>query len=223
MAGGPFQGLAYVRENELEAYTQKLLGTYEKELWPVVEEVIAKDYSTIIDIGAAEGYYVCGLALRMPKVRVIAFEAQKNCLARLWALANRNRLADRIEQRGFCRAEDLQAALEGQDNSIVLCDVEGAEFELLNPQAIPQLESTDVLVEVHEHFRAGLRESLLTRFQGTHDVRVIRSEQRTINDLPAGVALDMDLALSAMEESRGASMEWFWMTSRSRSGSTASE
>ncbi len=72
---GPFRGLNYLVENNTVP-THKLLGTYEKELWPIIEEIIARDYRTIIDIGAAEGYYVVGLAQRMPEARVVAFEAQ---------------------------------------------------------------------------------------------------------------------------------------------------
>jgi hypothetical protein len=63
---GPFAGLMYPRDlllAQADAPIAKLLGTYEQELHPVFEEVIAKQPRTIIDIGAAEGYYAVGLAL----------------------------------------------------------------------------------------------------------------------------------------------------------------
>ena len=53
-----------------------MLGTYEKELNSVIEEACAAHPSLIVDVGAAEGYYACGMALRNPQARVVAFEMQ---------------------------------------------------------------------------------------------------------------------------------------------------
>ena len=214
VTAGPFQDLTYLGDKQ-GSYAQKLLGTYEKELWPIVEEIITRSYELIIDIGAAEGYYVCGLARRLPTARIVAFEAQRACHRRIQELARLNGLLERIECRGLCRADDLRTALVGIRRTLIVCDVEGAEFELLDPAAIPGLRDVDILVEVHDHLRPGVGNELHYRFQATHEIQSIPSARRTIDDLPSGVSLPECLAFAAMEESRGGQMAWLWMSGRS--------
>src|SRR5947209_10340484 len=40
----------------------KLLGCYEAELHPAVNEALGKDYAAVINVGCAEGYYAIGFA-----------------------------------------------------------------------------------------------------------------------------------------------------------------
>src|SRR6516164_6432959 len=58
---GPFAGLRYLDEPIWGPIEPKWLGTYEQELLPVIQQIIQTPYSTIIDIGSAEGYYAVGL------------------------------------------------------------------------------------------------------------------------------------------------------------------
>src|SRR2546426_11207567 len=73
--GGPFAGLGYPRQAPKWGYNlvPRLLGTYECELHHVFEQVIATGFPTIIDVGAADGYYTVGLALKSPGSTVHAF------------------------------------------------------------------------------------------------------------------------------------------------------
>ena len=66
VASGPFAGMRHGDIAVGSVLTVKLLGTYEKELWPIIDQIIATAYPLIIDIGAAEGYYAVGLAMRIP-------------------------------------------------------------------------------------------------------------------------------------------------------------
>src|SRR5579859_5362525 len=54
---GPFAGMRYVDASIGSAYLPKLLGIYERELHPVIEEACASRPGLIVDLGAAEGYY----------------------------------------------------------------------------------------------------------------------------------------------------------------------
>src|ERR1043166_3276070 len=73
---GPFAGMNYIVGSGGSDYPPKLLGPYEQERWPVIEEIVRQDYRLVIDIGAGEGYYAVVLAKRLPQAGVIAFEAQ---------------------------------------------------------------------------------------------------------------------------------------------------
>ena len=122
------------------AYIPKLLGIYERELWPVVASLDATEFRTPVNVGAGEGYYAVGLARRHSDIRVVAFEALEAGRAAIVRMAHLNRVADRIAVRGCCDLAALQAALHEDPTAIVICDAEGAELDLLRPDVVPELQ-----------------------------------------------------------------------------------
>jgi len=211
VASGPFRGLQYIESWDGSYFSQKLLGTYEKELHDTIEEICLGDYQKVIDIGAAEGYYACGLVHRMPAIRMVAFEADTRYHAALREIASRNSLSERIEIFGRCEADSLASALDPRDMCLVICDAEGAEFDLLDPSIVPRLFEVDLLVEVHEDVRPGVIATLTNRFAATHTILPVGHKDRTEADLPPAITLKPDLALQAMDECRGTSADWLWM------------
>jgi hypothetical protein len=214
IVSGPFKGLRYVERSIGSMYGAKLLGTYEKELESVIGQIIARGYPLVIDIGAAEGYYAVGLAMRMPPTtRIVAFEAQTEQHSVLRALAQKNGVQDRITLHGYGTPQLLrdELAKAAGGKALIICDVEGFEEELLDPSAVPALQHADVLVELHEFMRPGISPKIRQRFAKTHRITEIHARQRTMDDWPAGVALDPSLRLMAMHEGRPEGMRWFWM------------
>ena len=76
--GGPFKGMKYIDRSYCSALMHKLIGVYELEIQPQVERACHAAIDGIIDIGAAEGYYAAGFALRCPSTPVVAFELDEN-------------------------------------------------------------------------------------------------------------------------------------------------
>ena len=55
---GPFAGLKYPELNSIgSALYPKLLGCYEAEIQDWIEAICNTDYSEIVDVGCAEGFY----------------------------------------------------------------------------------------------------------------------------------------------------------------------
>jgi hypothetical protein len=72
---GPFKGLKFVGQSDLGPIIPKWIGIYESKLHPIIKSVSdTRDYRTIIDIGAAEGYYSVGLAWRLPHAAVYSYD-----------------------------------------------------------------------------------------------------------------------------------------------------
>ena len=138
------------------AYLPKLLGTYERELHWCVEEICAMAPGFILNVGAAEGYYTVGLALRNPHARVIGFEMDPHGRQALREMTELNYVADRIEVRGQCEPADLYSAIVKQPCPMVVCDAEGYEARLLDPPAVPTLKCAAILVELHEFLVPGI-------------------------------------------------------------------
>lgn len=212
---GPFAGMRYVDTSVGSCFIPKLLGIYERELAPKVEIICRSGSDLIVDVGAAEGYYAVGLALRNPRARVVAFEMEEPGRRAIGEMARLNQVADRLLVRGRCEPRDLAAALAGSSRPVIVCDAEGYEEELLDPHDVTALRSAVILVETHEFVRCGITRELQGRFAPSHDVELIWQEPRRRADFPwraLGTRLLPRAYLDwAVSEWRPERMCWLWM------------
>jgi hypothetical protein len=211
---GPFAGLRYPQELALtiEAYAQKLLGTYEQELHPAIERLIARRPLDVINVGSSDGYYTVGLALRLPGARVHAFDTATHHHAVLQAVAAENGVADRIEVGDECTPSTLESLLpsiaDGNDSALVVCDCEGCETEVLDPTAAPNLRNAALLIECHDLIHAGITEQLEERFSSTHRLEIVPTRPRWICDHPELDFLPVVTQIMAIHEYREGPMHW---------------
>ena len=175
---GPFAGMKYVGGVVVgSTLYPKLVGSYERELQPCIDEAIGRGYRTIVDIGAAEGYYAIGLARAIPGARVFAFEANPAGASALHAMAQANGVSDRVTVLGIATLANLEA-LPIEPPTLVVCDCEGCEHQVLDPRRVSWLTGADVIVEVHQAHGRNPRAELRERFQATHDATMIEVRQR---------------------------------------------
>jgi hypothetical protein len=211
---GPFQGMRYGDDVACSAYVAKLVGSYEQELHAIIGDIIGEDYRAVIDVGCAEGYYAVGFAFRMPSTTVYAFdtdlEAQKYCAS----LAELNGVGDRIKVLGLCDHESLRKLCDS--STLILCDCEGFEAELLDPERVPELRTTDILVELHEFIVPGVTEALLSRFHETHAVQLVDTVERRPEDYPVLNGVAPEDRYWAVREGRPTGMQWAYFTQRAK-------
>jgi hypothetical protein len=182
---GPFQGLSLPSKAAFGVYYPKVLGTYELELHAIVTEIIARDFATVINIGAAEGYYACGFAAAIPSVQVTAFEATLVGRYLLQWTVDKNGLSRRVIVKGFCDSEELDICLRAARGPVlVFCDAEGYEYELLDPGRVTQLSRAAILVEVHDFLMDGLSRLLKHRFSKSHTIKEVHPRPRRREDFP---------------------------------------
>jgi hypothetical protein len=197
-----------------------LVGIYERELAPFVEACCKTHYPLIIDIGAAEGYYAVGFGWRCPASRVIAFEQSSEGRALLSDLKEVNRVQN-VELRGHCDIDGLNALLDHAiANALIICDCEGYEMTLLDPERVPALTKASILVETHDVLTPGICQEIRSRFSLTHDITEVPSEDRTASDYPfRNLYVNLmpkpwlELVVSEM---RGGTMVWLWMTPKAQ-------
>jgi Methyltransferase small domain len=209
---GPFRGMDYPVEAAEGCRAPRLLGAYEASLHPVLETVIARNHAQVLDIGCAEGYYAVGLALRMPEARIHARDTDPRARRLCAELARVNGVASRVVIGGEVTHADLAICADAP--TFVLCDIEGAEGQLLDPALAPALTLADILVEVHEGMRPGLLALLEARFKATH--RVTRIDRALRPDLLPDWAdrlSDLDRLL-LLWEWRAVPTPWLWMERR---------
>jgi hypothetical protein len=210
--------MRYIPKSYFSAYIPKLLGIYEREVYAAVDRACAARPDLVVDIGAAEGYYAVGLALRLPQTKVVAFEMMDEARALLGQMSAANGVQDRVELRGRCDRGDLDDLLTRHPQSLVICDCEGFEAILLDPLRVPGLRTASVLVESHDFILPGIAEELTERFGPTHRVERIWATERSPAEYPFDSAYLRMLPASykawVVSEWRPTRMSWLWMEPR---------
>lgn len=212
---GPFCGMRYIAKAHGSALLPKLLGIYERELWQVVDRLVALDLDTLFVLGAAEGYYAVGIALRKPDSRVLAYESAPEARESIKELCSLNQASRNVVIRGEATPDLLCADMGLSGRVGVLCDVEGAELQLLDPATNRALTAAHILVEVHEFVHRGITSTLMKRFEATHDIEHILEADRSIEDYPFRTLYSWILPnrykLAVISEMRPERMSWLWM------------
>lgn len=219
---GPFAGLQYPsRSARLQwvghilgsALAPKILGSYEAELHGAIASIRHERYSTIVDVGTGEGYYAVGLARMFPGAIVQGFETNRAARRFCLELAAQNGVAGRVRVGGAAGRRALGSAL-GSGRCLVLCDCEGCEEQLIDPEQVPGLLRADLLVELHETVAPGITALLRARFAPTHTVEILAETPREPEAYPALAALDAADRALALDEGRPAAMAWAWLRLR---------
>jgi hypothetical protein len=220
--GGPFAGLKYVDTSIGSRIIPKLLGTYELELQGVCQDIIDdKSFDHIVNIGAGEGYYAVGFAVQT-HARIEAFETSREGQKMIAHMASLNGVRERVSVYGTCEVEDLYRSMSTQhDRSLIICDVEGYEIELLDAQRIPMLRRAHILAEIHDFAQPGASRAIQSRFSKTHRITRIRPRKRRMNDFPYSTFVTRLLPevvlyrLTLHERRFSKPTSWNWMVPRS--------
>ena len=212
---GPFRGMDFLSHSAEGCHIAKLLGCYEQPLFDHIEQAIARNYATILNIGCAEGYYAVGMARRMPGARVHAFDTNEKARQICSELAAKNGVTAQVTIGALFTPQDFAA--HANKKLLVLCDIEGAEKDLLGSAALPWLADADLIVESHECLIPGVTQLLMERFAETHEIRLIEDNgQRQLANPPAWFRTLAHLdQLLATWEWRSGPTPWLVMTSRS--------
>lgn len=150
----------------------------------------------------------------MPAAEILCFETAEDARRILARFAAENEVASRIEIHGMATQETLAKALGLGTATVVICDVEGAEVELLGPRAVPALKLEDILVELHDFVHPDVESLLRERVAATHGITEIRARPRQILNWTATVQFDRYTTLALLDERRPGGMRWFWMCRR---------
>ncbi len=172
---GPFKGMKYPgAEAAGSALIPKLLGSYERELHGVVEHLIQKGYDDVIDVGCAEGYYATGMAMRLPKARVHAYDTSETARALCTAMAQLNGVADRVSVQTTCTSETL-ISFPKPGRTLVIVDCESYEKVLFTPAVRDALRGCDVLIEMHDFLDVTISTALEGLFAQSHTLTNVLS------------------------------------------------
>ena len=207
---GPFAGMLLSEGVTEGCFTPKLLGCYEQELHEILYGLPERGYEAVLNIGCAEGFYAVGLAQLLPNTTIWAYDTDEAARTKCAAMAMSNGVPDRIKIGGLFSPADFEAFEDRK--TLVVCDVEGAELDVLDPGVAPALRRMDVLVEHHTGIDRSIAERITARFKTTHDIEDIHTGGRDPGAYPELVNTDHLTQLLAVWEWRGGPTPWSWMT-----------
>jgi hypothetical protein len=217
---GPFAGMSFLSKTADSCLMPKLLGCYEAELHSHVRASIGRGYEAVLNIGCAEGYYAVGLARLLPSTQIYAYDTDAGAQAACRRLAEANNVAARVQVHGIFRGDDFES-FAGRP-SLVLCDIEGAEATLLDPERYPALREFDVIVELHEFLDPGISARITDRFAPSHSIELVQRSCRN-ESLPDMFDHRSDLLrFLAVWEWRQGKISWAVMRAQKRTAATSS-
>lgn len=215
---GPFQGVAYFNKTVWGPLIPKWIGSYEVELHQIIDGILAEGYERIVDVGAAEGYYAVGLAVKCPQAEVIAFDIDPIARLRQRQLARLNDVSN-LRIRKLCDHAALNQLIQGK--CLLISDIEGFELDLLDPIRCESLLRCDVLVEVHEfkgHALVEVEQALCDRFALSHDLVCMGVLPRDTGEYTARIpqlsVLGEDNLSLGLSEERSQAQRWIWMKAK---------
>jgi hypothetical protein len=172
---GPFSGLQYFSNESFGSeLLPKLIGYYEKELWPVWDILKGNDYLQVIDIGCAEGYYAVGLGKIFPKSQIFAYDISKKARDLCIQMAEVNNMKSRLNISEKFDSSELKK-FDFNFKTLLVCDCEGFEFELFRNIDSRYLKKVDLIIESHDFLNLEISTYLVSKFSETHDVTCIKS------------------------------------------------
>lgn len=169
-----------------------------------------------MNVGAGDGYYAVGCLRAGFAATSVAFEATAEGRQHLAEVAQLNGVADRLEIRGTCTADEL-LSLDAGPSTLLLMDIEGGEFEVLTADVLEHLRHAHVIIELHE-WRAdsatGLARILADAERLGFAVDWLRTGARDPGSLAELRDASDDDRWSVCSEGRPEPMRWLCLTPR---------
>ena len=192
-----------------------LLGTYEIEVMQALKSPELAHCNHLVNIGAADGYYSVGGLYSDRFQTADCFELTEVGRQTIKRNANRNGVTDKL--RIFGEAKNDFPHMLGEVNwyrTIILCDIEGAEFELLDEDCLDRLSRATILLEVHnwiEDFHLKYH-NLLERAASRFNIKLLERSALPSHFLPELRGYPDDNRLLMLSEGRPNIMRFLLLT-----------
>lgn len=179
-------------------------GTYEQELHWIWNEIEPTQGMRIWVIGAAEGYYACGMAKKWG-ARVTAYESSEDSQRILKRNIALNDLTGTVTPLGKCEVEELASKIREEAPHLLLCDIEGGEDEMFSEDVLQFLSKTTLVIEMHPPY--GSR-AIAIPLAKTHHVHVVNPVGRCLTDYPYRDWIPNAIKLDWLNEGRPFPTPW---------------
>lgn len=221
VAYGPFKGLklsanAWWGESDKASM---LLGIYEQEVLTSLLNV-PKSHKTFIDLGAADGYYGIGVLINKHYDQSYCFEMSKKGQLTIAKNAKLNLVNNKVIIHGKAEKDFFKLLSPGQlSSSVLLIDIEGGEFDLLDANLFKALKGSIIFIELHPWMvenGANKLAKLKSEASMDFDITEITTTSRDMSVFPELKNFNDTDRWLICSESRKQLMTWFRLDPKSK-------
>lgn len=223
VAYGPFKGMTLPENNwwgQLDVGGQ-ILGTYERHVQEKIAE-LAAPASVFVDIGSADGYFAVGAVKAGLFEHAICFEMSEKGRDVLRDSAANNGIADRVTIFGEVDLKSIVSSISEYPSGVILCDIEGGEFQLLTGKLLQKIRHMHVIVEIHARYLKDgekLKSKLVDRASQYFDVEFLKRADIQISKYRELEYFNDNDRMLVFSEGRGFAGEWMFLAPKDSSGS----
>jgi hypothetical protein len=172
---GFFKGLIYgdVKPTGSSIYA-KLLGCYELEIQPIVQQTLNNNFNNLVNIGSDEGYYAVGFARANSNLKVAAFDCNKNAQKKCKQLAEINNVHQQIDVKGCFNETDINH-LKNIGKTLFIVDCEGCEDVVITKKLVSDFATATFIIELHYQPAPMVFENLQQVFKNNHRIKIIKA------------------------------------------------
>ena len=165
---GPFKGLKYPDSKSFgSSLYPKLIGSYEIELEKYINHFTKNNYDKIFIIGCAEGYYCNGFGLSSPNSKIYCFDILNEAIKFCNDMTSLNNLESNVSSI-HSLFEPEKFSIKKKEKVLIICDIEGSEYDLFTKKNISKFSNIDLLIECHDYYNVGLTQYLKHLFMDSH-------------------------------------------------------
>ncbi len=214
---GPFKG---VEIPEAVASTSPswcagwILGTFEQQL---LEFITSNRWKSVVNIGAAEGYYPVSLLRKGYALEAIAFESLEVERSKIKLFSEFNGVENKIlimghAESNFLDTIDIKRFASGPNLMIV--DIEGAEFDLFDLNMMRRLKEFHLVIEVHNFVVQEMTriDSFIKMISEYHKIEIVTENSRSVPSREEISFLPRRDLMLVIAEDRPSDMFWILAT-----------
>ena len=213
VAYGTFKGMklsknTYWSKNDIITH---ILGVYEKHVLKKIIEFSKKGNYPFIDIGAADGYFAIGMAFSETFKKISAFEIDEEGRWSLNRNIQNNLCKDKVVVDIEANFETLKDIVDKNKSAVILIDIEGSEFDLLDDNLLQLLSNCYIVCELHPTLSANgfeKQDMLINNAKAFFDVSIIQRESYCPNKFSELNEFTDEERLIAFGEGRENNMNW---------------
>ena len=213
VAYGTFKGMklsknTYWSKNDIITH---ILGVYEKHVLKKIIEFSKKGNYPFIDIGAADGYFAIGMAFSEIFNKIYAFEIDERGRKSLNRNIGNNLCKDKVVVDIEANFETLKEIVDKNKSAVILIDIEGSEFDLLDDKLLKLLSNCYIVCELHPALSTNgfeKQNKLINNVKAFFDFSIIQRESYCPNKFSELNEFTDEERLIAFGEGRENNMNW---------------
>lgn len=210
---GPFKGMV-INEDQFWGQgdrSSKILGLYEKEIQDLIVSIQKdKNYSTFVDIGGADGFFAIGSLVNNLFEKCEVFEISKRGRNSIQKNSKKNNVYDSIKIHDKASKRSL-IKIDNINNSLILCDIEGGEYELFDEKLINEIYPSDIIIEIHKDKENSLV-NFEKRFTKSYSLTKITQEPRSLKNFKELENINDNNRALITSEGRSYVQEWWHLS-----------